>query len=146
MAHNVALVTGAASGIGAEFCRQLNEMGWQVLMVDRQPCNDPMNSLQLDLTDHEADKKITDWLASLDIVPDLLINNAGIFDFRRVCSMTPQRLDLYIDLHMRAVTKLCRAIVPLMAERGSGMVLNMSSRGCWMPMPGMTMYSDTKAY
>ena len=146
MAHNVALVTGAASGIGAEFCRQLNEMGWQVLMVDRQPCNDPMNSLQLDLTDHEADKKITDWLYSLDIVPDLLINNAGIFDFRRVCSMTPQRLDLYIDLHMRAVTKLCRAIVPLMAERGSGMILNMSSMSCWMPMPGIAMYSATKAY
>lgn len=146
MTSKTALVTGAASGIGAEFCRQLGESGWQVLMIDRQPCPDAHHSLQLDLTDPLADSKITDWLNSLDIVPDLLINNAGIFDFKRVCAMTPQRLDLYIDLHMRAVTRLCRAIIPLMAERGSGMVLNMSSMSCWMPMPGIAMYSATKAY
>lgn len=143
-----ALVTGAASGIGAEFCRQLAERGWGLLMVDRQPCpaTDGNHSLQLDLTDPQADRRIVDWLGELGLVPDMLVNNAGIFDFRRVCSMTPERLDLYLDLHVRAVTRLCRAIIPMMAERGSGYVLNMSSMSCWMPMPGIAMYSATKAY
>ncbi len=140
-----ALVTGAASGIGAEFCRQLLERGWKVMMIDRQPCSGPL-SLQVDLTDPDAVDRIMDWTRSLGIVPDLLINNAGIFDFRHVCDLTPRRIDLYVDLHMRSLTQLCRAMVPLMASRGSGMVLNMSSMSCWMPMPGIAMYAATKAY
>lgn len=140
-----ALVTGAASGIGAEFCRQLSQSGWTVMGVDRVPCDYPF-SLQLDLTEPDATERIMQWLDELGIVPDLLINNAGIFDFGHVCAMSAKRLDLYIDLHMRAMTRLCHAIIPLMARRGSGMILNMSSMSCWMPMPGIAMYSATKAY
>lgn len=140
-----AMVTGAASGIGAEFCRQLSEMGWTVMKIDRQPCEGDL-SLRVDLTEPDAVERIMHWTKTLGIVPDLLINNAGIFDFNHVCTLSPQRLDLYIDLHMRSLTQLCRAMIPEMVERGSGMVLNMSSMSCWMPMPGIAMYAATKAY
>ena len=60
--------------------------------------------------------------------------------------MTPERIDLYISLHIRAVTQLSRMVAARMAESGGGSILNMSSMSCWMPMPGIAMYAATKAY
>lgn len=146
MSHRYALVTGAASGIGAEFCRQLAERGWTPLMVDRNPCPSGAVSLKIDLAVADAPERVMQWLDELGVTPELLVNNAGIFDFRRMDSMTPSRLNLYIDLHMRSVTHLCMLMIPAMEKRGGGMILNMSSLSCWTPMPGIAMYSATKAY
>ena len=60
--------------------------------------------------------------------------------------LSERRLNLYIDLHIRAVTLLTREIGALMSKNGGGYILNMSSMSCWMPMPGIAMYSATKAY
>ena len=142
----IELVTGAASGIGAEFCRQLSAGGWRVMKIDRTPIENDPDALAIDLTDADSTERILAWLDGLGILPDLWINNAGIFDFKPVVDMTAARLDLYIDLHVRSLTQICRAIGLRMAARGSGMILNMSSMSCWMPMPGIAMYSATKAY
>ncbi|MCM1309754.1 MAG: SDR family NAD(P)-dependent oxidoreductase [Bacteroides sp.] len=141
-----ALVTGGASGIGAEFCRQLRQLGWAVISVDRTPQPDDPDAIQLDLTDPEATQNLMAELDRREILPDLWINNAGIFDFRAVTDFTPERIDLYMDLHMRSLTQLCREVGRRMAQRGSGHILNMSSMSCWMPMPGIALYSATKAY
>ena len=142
----IALVTGAASGIGAEFCQQLAAGGWRVLKVDRTEIPGDPDALAVDLTDADSTERIMAWLDARGILPDLWINNAGIFDFKAVCDLQERRLDLYIDLHIRSLTQICRAVGPKMAARGSGMILNMSSMSCWMPMPGIAMYSATKAY
>lgn len=139
----LALVTGGASGIGAEFVGQLRSDGWRVISVDRTPQPDDPDSIALDLTDVDATERL---IAALPELPDLWINNAGIFDFKAVTDLTPERVDLYVDLHIRSVTQLCRRVGALMAERGSGHILNMSSMSCWMPMPGIALYSATKAY
>lgn len=139
----LALVTGGASGIGAEFVSQLRRGGWRVISVDRTPQPDDADSIALDLTDSDAADRL---LAALTALPDLWINNAGIFDFKAVTDLTPERVDLYVDLHIRSVTQLCRRVGDLMARRGSGHILNMSSMSCWMPMPGIALYSATKAY
>lgn len=142
----IALVTGAASGIGAEFSRQLAEQGFRVLKVDRTELPDDPDALAIDLTDTDATERILSWLDGMGVLPDLWINNAGIFDFKPVGELSERRLDLYIDLHIRSLTQICRAVGLRMAERGSGRILNMSSMSCWMPMPGIAMYSATKAY
>lgn len=141
-----ALVTGGASGIGAEFCRQLREQGWDVISVDRTPQPDVPGAIQLDLTDPDATEKLMDTLDGRGVLPDLWINNAGVFDFASVTNLPPRRIDLYVDLHIRSLTQLCREVGARMASRGSGHILNMSSMSCWMPMPGIALYSATKAY
>ncbi|MBD5363165.1 MAG: SDR family NAD(P)-dependent oxidoreductase [Bacteroides sp.] len=142
----IALVTGAASGIGAEYARQLAERGFRVLKVDRTELPGESDALALDLTEADSTERLLAWIDSLGVLPDLWINNAGIFDFKPVGELTEGRIDLYVDLHVRSLTQICRAIGRRMAERGSGMILNMSSMSCWMPMPGIAMYSATKAY
>ena len=141
-----ALVTGAASGIGAEFARQLTERGYTVLKVDRTPLPADPLALQQDLAEPCAAEAVMKWLDEMGVLPDLWVNNAGVFDFREVCDLSPERLNLYVDLHCRSLTQLCRAVAPRMARRGSGEILNMSSMSCWMPMPGIAMYAATKAY
>ncbi len=142
----IALVTGGASGIGAEFCRQLAAGGWRVISVDRTPQPDVADSITLDLTVPDAAHMLLARLDGMGILPDLWINNAGIFDFKAVTDLSEARVDLYMDLHMRSLTHICRLVGQRMARRGSGMILNMSSMSCWMPMPGIALYSATKAY
>ncbi len=105
-----------------------------------------IHTLQLDLTEADAADKVMAYLDAEGLQPDLLINNAGIFDFKTVNDLTPRRIDTYIDLHMRAVTHLSRLMAMRMAVNGGGSILNMSSMSCWMPMPGIAMYAATKAY
>lgn len=152
---NTAVVTGGASGIGLEFCRRLvSDYGCRVAVIDRTaPDNlqaDPALAgapyLQLDLTASDAEARVAAFLDEHSLTPDLFINNAGIFDFREVAGLTPARIDTYIDLHIRAVTLLSRMVADRMARAGGGSILNMSSMSCWMPMPGIAMYSATKAY
>lgn len=155
-----ALVTGASSGIGLEFSRRLAAQGANVVLVSNQ-------AVELDTICHELAEKYPQqrfWSCFKDLSEadcaeylfdfctkntdgiDILINNAGIFDFRAVCDTSAARLNLFIDLHMRAVTMICRVFADEMVQRGGGYILNMSSMSCRMPMPGIAMYSATKSY
>lgn len=151
----LAVVTGAASGIGRCFCQELARSGCALVMIDRAPMDATVASLPAevpvftfgqDLTAEDAVERITGMLDRQDLNPDLLVNNAGIFDFAAVSALPPHRIDLYIDLHVRSVTQLSRMMAARMAACGGGNILNMSSMSCWMPMPGIALYSATKAY
>lgn len=154
-----AIVTGASSGIGLEFSRRLASLGCNVVMISNQDTlekcatdlgvlyNVKALPLYLDLTDSNAVASITEFLDRRDITPRLLINNAGIFDFKAVNDLSESRINLYVDLHVRSLTHLSRTIAQRMSRNGvKGYILNMSSMSCWMPMPGIAMYSATKAY
>lgn len=154
-----AVVTGASSGIGLEFARQLAKKRFSVVMVSNQAreleeCAENLRSmyfveahaLPLDLCDPGAVEAIIAYLEENGIVPEVLVNNAGIFDFKPVSELPEGRVDIYIDLHVRAVTALSVAVGRVMARQRHGYILNMSSMSCWMPMPGIAMYSATKAY
>ena len=155
---HLALVTGASSGIGLCFCRELARRGCNLVMVSNQQClwqsaadvaaeyGVEAYPFFCDLTDDDCAVQILGFLDSLSLEPDYLINNAGIFSFRKVTATAPDKVQCFIDLHVRTVTELSRAFAIRFAKRGSGRILNMSSMSCWMPMPGIALYSATKAY
>lgn len=155
----LAVVTGASSGIGLCFCRTLADMGCDLLMISNQEglleqCAEAMARefgvmaipLFCDLTAPDAPARIISFLDDNNLDPDILINNAGIFSFLPVTKTPERKIQCFIDLHVAAVTSLSRDFAIRFARRGGGYILNMSSMSCWMPMPGIALYSATKAY
>lgn len=155
-----ALVTGADSGIGLCFCKTLAANGVSLIMVSNRPDELAACSREIaetygvatydccvDLATENATEEVMGYLSRSNLLPELLINNAGVFDFRPVADLSERRLDIYCSLHVRTVTMLSWAMARLWQEKGvKGYLLNMSSMSCWMPMPGIAMYSATKAY
>jgi len=155
----LAVVTGASSGIGLCFCKELASRGCNLLMVSNQQkeLNDCAAAvagefgvsaypLYADLTAPDAVGTVLGFLDSNSMEADYLINNAGIFSFLPVTETAPRKIDCFIRLHVAAVTDLSRVFAIRFKERGRGRILNMSSMSCWMPMPGIALYSATKAY
>ena len=154
-----AVVTGASGGIGLEFCRALARRGCNLLMVAiedelllqkaeevRAEFGVETVPFTLDLTAEDAVVRIMALMDAREIVPYILINNAGVFTFSPITEHSERKINLFVDLHVRSVTLLCREFGRLMQAKGEGRMLNMSSMSCWMPMPGIAMYSATKAY
>lgn len=155
----MAVVTGASSGIGLCFCNTLAAMGCDLVMISNQEgilescaqkvANDfgvKTYTLFCDLTAEKAADDIINFLDNNSLDPDYLINNAGIFSFLPVTDTPDKKIECYIDLHVAAVTRLSKAFAQRFIKRGGGNILNMSSMSCWMPMPGIALYSATKAY
>ena len=140
-----ALVTGASSGIGLEFSRALAEKGINVVLVSNQQEQLDTTAAELrrkypqlrfepvfkNLADDDAAEWLLNYCKSHDIEVDILINNAGIFNFMKVVDMTAERLNLFVDLHVRSVTQLCRTFALDMLHRGcKGYIFNMASMCC----------------
>lgn len=157
-----ALVTGAAGGIGLEFARVLARDGANLILLD---INDErllqakkeiesiapsrlqkIDILKADLTKENFIEEIEKFFKENSCLPDILINNAGIFSFKPIADTAVGKIEAFIDLHVRAVTLLSQWFVGKRKPMGSGWMLNMSSMSCWMPMPGLAMYSSTKSY
>jgi short-subunit dehydrogenase len=77
---------------------------------------------------------------------DLLVNNAGFGSSGDFVSIDADRLDDEITLNVRTVTRLSRAVLPPMIERGRGWLLNVSSVASFQPMPQLAVYAATKAF
>lgn len=154
-----ALVTGADGGIGKQFCRALARRGCSIVMasVTDEPLQRAAHDIEtefsveaipltVDLTDPEAVSLIDQFLNYKGVDIDIVINNAGIFSFNELTETPDWKVIQFVDLHVRATTMLSLHFARQFRERGSGRILNMSSMSCWMPMPGLAMYSATKSY
>ncbi|MBO7259680.1 MAG: SDR family NAD(P)-dependent oxidoreductase [Paludibacteraceae bacterium] len=155
----LALVTGASSGIGLEYAKALAEQGYDLLIVSNQEkeiketaislhreWNVDVTPLYVDLTDENAVKDLVNYCHEHKMDVDVLVNNAGVFFFNELVKTDPRRIDLMLDLHVKAVTRMCRYFGEDMKKRGSGRIINMSSMSAWMTMPGINIYNATKAY
>lgn len=155
-AKKVALVTGASSGLGAEFCRQLGQRCDTVIAIARRA--GLLRSLAEELADvvevHclEADLRTVEGVArSLEAIRQkgpvhYLVNNAGfgaMGDFG-ASSIDAQRA--MVDLHIDATISLCRAAIPFMREQGGGAIINVSSLGSLVVGKGIAVYGATKAF
>jgi len=150
----VALITGASAGLGAEFARQLARRGTRLVLVARredrlQTLADEVGNARVIAADlsahHAADRLVADLDAAGDEV-ELLINNAGFGQIGRFASLDAKRQREMIDLNIGTLTDLCRVIAPRMIERKSGGILNIASTAAFQPGPNMAVYFATKAY
>lgn len=156
---HIALVTGASSGIGLEFCRQLARKGYALAMLSnrgeeleqaagiiRNEYGVPAWTLCIDLSLQDAAREVLDWCDSNGLHPDILVNNAGMFFMEYLSGENVGKVKTMMALHMDAVTQLCILFGSRMKEQGHGRILNMSSMTARIPAPGIAIYSATKAY
>ncbi|MNE10702.1 NADP-dependent 3-hydroxy acid dehydrogenase YdfG [compost metagenome] len=145
--YKTALVTGASSGIGAAVVERLCREGLEVHAVARSA--DPLRELSertgciahaVDVTNREALAELTSRVAF-----DVLINNAGVDRPKKFLEAEDGDIDLLIDVNLRAVLHLCRMVVPGMAERDRGHVINISSIAGNYNFGGNSTYHAVKA-
>jgi 3-hydroxybutyrate dehydrogenase len=125
-----ALVTGAASGIGAAIAERLVVAGAVVLAVDRdeQGLNDIAERLgDTALEPFAADLSDLDAIADLPTDVDILVNNAGIQHVAPIEQFPPETFELILDLMLHAPFRLVRQSLPHMYASGWGRVVNISS-------------------
>ena len=155
----LALVTGASSGIGLCYAEQLAARGYNLIIVSRdkeqlenaaakigEKYGVKVTALAKDLATMTAAEELHEWTVSNGHVVDVLINNAGMFSFCDILDTPIERIKQAISLHDITNTILCKLFAADMAERGGGYILNMSSYSIWMPWPGLSLYSASKAY
>lgn len=148
----VAIVTGAASGIGRALSEGLRRRGAKVWMTDvvadrlEQAAKEVGASewRVLDVTDAEAFEALAGEVRETSGSVDYLFNNAGIAVIGHYHEMQPGDVDKLIDVNLRGVFHGVHAVYPLMREQGSGHIVNTSSVSGLIPAPGFTAYSATK--
>jgi 3-oxoacyl-[acyl-carrier protein] reductase len=149
LAGRRALVTGGSKGIGRAIAERLAASGAEVVATGTDA--EALRTLQgleritpaaLQLRDDAA---IDAFLAAQHAQPfDILVNNAGINRHAKVGDLDPADFDDILRVNLRAVMLLCRGLVPAMAERGYGRVVNIASIWSVLGKPARAAYSTSK--
>ncbi|MCC6877258.1 MAG: SDR family oxidoreductase [Sandaracinaceae bacterium] len=154
-----ALVTGASSGLGAAFARQLARRGADVVLVARRAdrlealaeelraeLGVEATPLAYDLADPISARALVAELDARGLAVDLLINNAGAGLHADFLATEWERQRAQIQLNLVSLVELTHALGAKMAERGRGHVLNVASIGAFLPVPGYATYAASKAF
>ena len=150
--NQVAFITGASRGIGLAIANALNQHGYDVIGTARGEFNiDPVNknvkmiSLQLDITSREEVKNLPSKLKEMDLMPNIIINNAGITSDQLFLRMSELDWDKVIDTNLNGVFNVTKAFIKHLVKSKSGRVINISSVSGLMGNPGQVNYSSAKA-
>ena len=152
-----ALVTGASSGIGAAFARALRSRGEKLILVARR--EDRLRQLASELGGDEAVAVVPADLAApgaaervmaaveaRGLAVDFLVNNAGVGHTGPLVDEPLDRIRAMLDLNVRAVVELTRLVLPAMAARGRGRLINVVSTSAFQPVPFLNVYGASKAF
>ena len=155
----VALITGASTGIGAEFARQFAVRGHDLVVVARSA--DKLEDLAarlrgahgvevtvlaMDLSLPTAAGELWQQTDRLGLEITVLVNNAGFGTHGDVADADAQRLEDAIELNCRTMVGTTARYLPQMRARGAGTVINVASMAAFQPLPKMAVYGATKAF
>ena len=152
-----ALVTGASSGIGEAFARQLAKKRYDLVLVARR--RDRLEKLSAELAEaHGTDAEVISAdLATPEGIHTvekrigqgdigLLVNNAGFATRGNFANMSIDRELEEMDVNTKALVRLTRAALEPMVQQKKGIVINVGSTGAFQPVPYMSTYAATKAF
>jgi short-subunit dehydrogenase len=144
---STALVTGATGGIGQAIVRALHGRGAQVIASGRK--REVLDAIAADL--EKVEPLVADLADPAQVAAlvdgrriDVLVANAALPASGRLDSFTAEEIDRALDVNLRAPMQLTRALVPPMAERGSGHVVLISSLSGKFASAGASIYNATK--
>lgn len=156
---NVALITGASSGIGREFCRIHAEKGGDIVAVARrEPQLEHLKAelestysihvhiITKDLSVPSAPQEIYNSVKMADIEIDILINNAGFGGVGKFYEREWEQDYSMVMVNIMALTALTRLFLPDFVRRNRGKILNVSSSAAFLPGPLQAVYYASKSY
>ena len=147
-----ALITGATSGMGLEFAKELNKLGYDLILVARSEdkLKELKESLKGDIEiypmDLSVEKNLYDLYDKTKGRVDLLINNAGFGKFGKFINTDLKEELNLIDLNVKAYHVLTKLYLKDMVERDSGRILNVASSAAFEPGPLLSSYYASKSY
>ena len=141
------LITGCSSGFGLETAKYFLERDWNVIATMRTPregllpASDKLRILPLDVTNPESIRSAIEAAGPIDV----LVNNAGIGMLNAVEGTPMEMIRDIFETNTFGVIELCQAVVPQFRERGSGVVINVTSSTTLKAMPLLSVYRASKA-
>jgi len=149
----VAVMTGAAGGIGRALVQRFGQAGAALALVDCVPAvhalaedsDTPHRAWQLDLTDETAIARFADEVLAHFGKVDILINNAAIAPLAPAAQMETSMWDATMSINLRSPFLITRALAPQMLERGYGRVITLASQAAIIGIEGHVAYSASKA-
>lgn len=154
-----ALITGASSGLGAEFARQLAPQGYDLVLTARsqaaledlaaqlrQNHSIAVEVIPLDLTEPNAPSQLYQQTSDRQLQIDLLINNAGFGDYGDFAEGDRNKLLALMQLNIIALADLTHQFLQPMRSRHSGTILNIGSIAGFQPIPYLALYAASKAF
>jgi 3-dehydrosphinganine reductase len=157
-----AVVTGGSSGIGLATAKALVRAGMSVVLVARDAeklstaavavretaggtgSAATVSTYSCDLSNAEDTGAVFERILAEQGVPDVLVNSAGVIYPGEFVSMPREHFDVNLTCGYWSVVNPCRAVAPLMAQRGSGHIVNVSSVAGFLGIYGYTGYSSAK--
>jgi len=155
---STALITGGTSGIGRAAANKLAQLGIHVLVVGRnvqrgqttvaeiRAAGGRADFISSELRDASSARKVARRAVELgNGHVDILINNAGVFPFGPTHETTEDAFDSVYSLNVKVPYFLVAELAPLMAERGKGAIVNVSTMVADYGVSGMSLYGSSKA-
>ena len=150
--NKIVLVTGASRGIGLEVAKLFSMEGYKVVGTSRGDFNlgdligdSSAMSVQLDLMSKESINDLFEVLKSRDMLPSVLINNAGITKDQLFLRMKDKDWDEVIETNLNGLFRVTKALIKPMVKNKFGRVINISSVAGLMGNSGQVNYSSSKS-
>ena len=148
----IVLITGASRGIGLEAAKHFSKEGYKVIGTSRGEFNldeligdDSAISVQLDLVSKESIKNLFADLKSEDLLPSVLVNNAGITKDQIFLRMKDEDWVDVIETNLNGLFRVTKAFIKPMVKNKFGRVINISSVAGLMGNSGQVNYSSSKS-
>lgn len=150
---DVVLIVGASSGMGKAIAEALAKEGFKVYGTSRKIIEDKphqaieggfIKMLQLDVCNQESITKAIAYIVGKEGSIDILINSAGFGLAGSVEDTTHEEAFMELDTNFFGIHRMCRSVIPIMREKGKGLIINISSTAGLIAVPYQSFYSASK--